>query len=333
MFNRFNGFRVLLFYSLEREIRFLDLHQGRSGANPVYYNQKKDEIKVDYRKGNEMKRKIIKIDEEACTGCGLCIPECPEGAIQIIDGKARLVSDLMCDGLGACLGHCPEGAITVEEREAEPYDERKVMENIVKAGSNTIKAHLAHLKGHGEDAYYAQAVDYLKEKHIEIPGGEEAPLAQPAEGGCPGSRSMAFSKEPSTPDAMEGERRSQLSHWPIQMHLISPNAPQYRGADLLLAADCTAFSLGDFHKDHLKGKTLAVACPKLDEGQEIYLEKLKALIDQARLNTLTVMIMQVPCCGGLLRLARKAVEEASRKIPVKAIVVGIQGNILKEEWV
>ena len=282
-----------------------------------------------------MKRKIIKIDEEKCNGCGLCIPECPEGAIQIIDGKARLVSDLMCDGLGACLGHCPEDAITIEEREAEPYDERKVMENIIKAGPNTIKAHLAHLKDHGQDDFYAEAVAYLKEKNIDIPKEEEPPMAHPPMGGCPGSRSMAFTKEApaAVTETLEGERPSQLTHWPIQMHLIGPNAPQYQGADLLLAADCTAFSLGDFHKDYLKGKTLAIACPKLDEGQEIYVEKLKALIDQAKINTLTVMIMQVPCCGGLLRLAQKAAEEAERKIPVKAVVVGIQGDILKEEWV
>jgi len=205
-----------------------------------------------------MKRSIIKIDEEKCTGCGLCIPNCPEGALQIIDGKARLVSDLMCD-----------------------EDKMKV----------------------------------------------------PAHTSCPGSQSVAFEKADTPAAALEGSRPSQLTHWPVQMHLISPNAPQYQGADLLLAADCIAFSLGDFHKDYLKGRALAIACPKLDEGQEIYLEKLKALIETAKINTLTVMIMQVPCCGGLLNLAKKAVEEAERNIPVKIIVVGIHGEILKEEWV
>ena len=280
-----------------------------------------------------MKRSIIKIDEEKCNGCGLCIPNCPEGAIQIIDDKARLISDLFCDGLGACIGHCPEGAISVEEREAEPYDERKVMENIVKQGPNTGKAHLAHLREHKQDEFLKQAIDYLKENNIDIPEEKENKMHTPHFSGCPGSKSMAFAREDAVVEVLEGERPSQLTHWPIQMHLISPNAPHYQGADLVLAADCIAYSLGDFHKDYLKGKTLAIACPKLDEGQEIYLEKLKALIDDAKINTLTVMIMQVPCCSGLLRLAQKAAEEASRKLPIKVIVVGIQGEILKEEWV
>lgn len=280
-----------------------------------------------------MKRSIIEIDEEKCTGCELCIPNCPEGAIQIIDGKARLISDLFCDGLGACLGHCPEGAISVVEREAEPYEEKTVMANIVKAGPNTIKAHLEHLKEHGQDEFLQQAIEYLEENGIDVPKDEEKKMEAKAHTGCPGSQSRAFAREDSAADTLQGERPSQLTHWPVQMHLISPNAPQYQGADMLLAADCVAFSLGDFHKDYLKDKALAIACPKLDDGQEVYVEKLKALIDSAKINTLTVMIMQVPCCGGLLRLAQQAVADAERKIPVKVVVVGIQGEILKEEWV
>lgn len=279
-----------------------------------------------------MKRSIITIDEGKCNGCELCVPNCPEGAIQIIDGKARLVSDLFCDGLGACLGHCPEGAITVEEREAEPYDERRVMANVVTYGANTIKAHLAHLKDHGQREYYQQALDYLKDHHIDVCLEEEKSM-HTHQGGCPGSRAMSFNNIEAATEVLEGKRPSQLSHWPIQMHLLSPHSPHFKGADLLLAADCTAFSLGDFHRDYLKGKALAIACPKLDEGQEIYLEKLKTLIDQAQINTLNVMIMQVPCCNGLVRLAQKAVEAASRKIPIKVTVVGIQGEVLKEEWV
>jgi hypothetical protein len=131
----------------------------------------------------------------------------------------------------------------------------------------------------------------------------------------------------------EGRRPSQLTHWPVQLHLLSPQAPHYRGSDLLLAADCTAFALGDFHKDYLKGRTLAIACPKLDDGQEVYVEKLKALIEEAQINTLTVLIMQVPCCGGLLRLAQTAAAQAARKVPIKCLVAGLQGAILKEEWV
>ena len=281
-----------------------------------------------------MKRNIIKIDADKCTGCGQCIPNCPEGAMQLIDGKARLVSDLFCDGLGACLGHCPEGAITMEEREAEPYDETKVMANVVTQGPNVIKAHLEHLRDHGQDEYLRQAIAYLGQHSVANPlDRPEPPGRHHAHAGCPGSRSMDFTA-PSAPDADKpGTRPSRLTHWPVQLHLISPMAPQYRGSDVLLCADCVAYALGDFHKDYLKGKALAIACPKLDEGQEVYVEKLKALIDKAKINTLTVMIMQVPCCGGLLRLAQQAASQATRKVPLKSIVVGLEGSILKEEWV
>jgi ferredoxin len=279
------------------------------------------------------KRKIIKIDEGKCNGCKLCIPNCPEGAIQMIDGKARLISDLFCDGLGACLGHCPQGAITIEEREAEPYDEKKVMTNIVKQGKNTIKAHLLHLKEHGETKYLQQALDYLRGNGIENPMLEEI-RAGHGMGGCPGSRIFDFrQKHPDTEADESGKRPSELRQWPIQLHLISPQAPYYQKADLLLAADCTAFTLGDFHKDFLKGKALAIACPKLDEGKDIYVEKITSLIDEAKINTLTVIIMQVPCCGGLLAIAEEALNKSKRKIPIKAIVVSLQGEILSEEWV
>lgn len=277
-----------------------------------------------------MLREIIQIDEAKCTGCGDCVPGCPEGAIQVIDGKARLVSDLMCDGLGACLGHCPEGAITIEKREAEPYDERRVMANIVKAGANTLRAHLRHLREHGQTNYLRDARAYLRENGIPEPP-EETDGGTPA--GCPGARQQAFVREDEAAGALAGKRPAQLRHWPIQMHLLSPTAPHYQKSDLLLAADCVAFSLGDFHKDFLAGKTLAIACPKLDEGQEAYVAKLRSLIDDAQINTLTVMIMQVPCCRGLLRLAQAAAEQASRKVPIKAVVVGLKGEILQEQWV
>ncbi|NIQ40094.1 MAG: 4Fe-4S dicluster domain-containing protein [Proteobacteria bacterium] len=279
-----------------------------------------------------MKRKIITIDEERCTGCELCIANCPEGAIQIIDGKARLVSDLLCDGLGACLGHCPEDAITIEEREAEDYNERTVVENILKQGPNTLKAHLAHLREHQQDEYYNQAVEYLKEQNIPIPADTESTPHLTPMGGCPGSKTMAFAREDRAAKSLVGKRPSALTHWPIQMHLLSPVAPHYQNADMVLAADCVAYSLGDFHKDYLQGKVLGIACPKLDEGQEIYLEKLKALIDMAKINTLTIMIMQVPCCRGLLHLALEAAAQADRSIPIKCIITGLQGDILKEEW-
>jgi len=282
------------------------------------------------------KRKIIEINEALCDGCGLCVPACAEGAIQIIDGKARLVSDLLCDGLGACLGHCPEGAITVTEREAEPYDERKVIATIVQQGPNTLKAHLEHLLHHNQTEFLQQALAYLEENHIPNPM-KQGGVSHKPHAGCPGSAARAFAAPTAAtggpaPDAT-GKRPSQLSHWPVQLHLVSPNAPHYQGRDLLLAADCTAYALGDFHKDYLQGKALAIACPKLDSEQEVYVEKLTAMIDEAKINTLTVMIMQVPCCRGLLALAKQAAAAAKRKVPIKCIVVGLQGDILQEEWV
>ena len=280
-----------------------------------------------------VKRKVVKIDEEKCTGCEECVPNCFEGALQIIDGKARLISDLFCDGLGACLGHCPEGAISIEEREAEPYDERRVMrENIVPKGHNTIKAHLAHLREHGANEYLNQALGYLRERGIKNPLAEPAKKPMGA-GGCPGAKMMSFPDEKAEQDDSGSARPSQLRQWPTQLHLVPPTAPYYQGKDVLLAADCTAYALGDFHKDHLKGKGLAIACPKLDSGQEMYMEKLVSMIDDAKINSLTVMIMQVPCCRGLLNLATSAAEKANRKIPIKVKVVGIKGEILQEEWV
>jgi ferredoxin len=282
------------------------------------------------------RRKIIRIDEEKCDGCGDCLPNCPEGAIQLIDGKARLISDLFCDGLGACLGHCPQGAITVEEREAAPYSEREVMANVVKQGPAVIRAHLQHLKDHQEHDYLAQAMNFLHEKKITLdePRPNLGTVPTPSHGsGCPGSRVMSFAPKSAPAPAAEGRRPSQLRHWPIQLHLLNPLAGHYRGSDLLLGADCVPFALGDFHKDYLKGKTLAIACPKLDEGQEVYVEKLTALIDEAKINTLTVMIMQVPCCHGLLRLAQEALSRAQRKVPIRCIVVSLQGEILEDNWI
>jgi ferredoxin len=289
------------------------------------------------KKGPSMKRKIISIDEEKCNGCGECVPTCPEGAIQIVNGKARLMGDLLCDGLGACLGHCPEGAISVEEREAEAYDERKVMENVIQQGETVVTSHLKHLEEHQQHEYLQQALEFLRE-----PGhGENRrlsfPNAQPQQHhgtSCPGSRFLEFARPvPAVPEASLGSRPSELAHWPIQLHLMSPLAPHYRAKDVVLAADCVAYAMGDFHRDYLQGKALAIACPKLDEGQERYLEKVIALIDQARINTLTVLIMQVPCCQGLLRLAQAAASRASRKVPIKSVVVGLQGEVLQEQWV
>ncbi|MCF6157992.1 MAG: 4Fe-4S ferredoxin [wastewater metagenome] len=151
--------------------------------------------------------------------------------------------------------------------------------------------------------------------------------------GCPGSRTIDFSEKENQEGNETGSRPSQLRQWPIQLHLVSPLAPYFQGKDVLLSADCVAYALGDFHKDYLKGKSLAIACPKLDSEQEIYIEKIKSLIDDAKINTLTILIMQVPCCFGLVQVAKEGAEKASRKIPVKQIVVGLEGNILSEEWI
>ena len=275
-----------------------------------------------------MRRNIITIDQEKCNGCGICADACPEGALQVIDGKARLVGDLLCDGLGACLSSCPEDAITVEEREAEPYNELEVMKNIVPQGSNVIQAHLQHLKSHFQTAFLAQAISYLREHRIPVDLPHESVGEQSSAHQCPGSKALSFQ---AAGQAFEDfSIPSQLTHWPIQLHLISPLAPHYRNSDLLVVADCVAYALAGFHKDYLKEKTLAIACPKLDVRQESYAEKLTALIDEAEVKSIRVMIMQVPCCNGLLRHVVEAAGRARRKVPVSCVVVGIRGEILGE---
>ena len=281
-----------------------------------------------------MLRDMIVIDEEKCNGCGLCVPNCPESALQVIDGKVRLVSDLLCDGLGACVDECPVGALEVKKVEAKPYDEKKVMENIIKAGENTIKAHLKHLYEHRQENYLNEAVEFLKSKNIKVPNYKEVEEMEMDNFlGCPGSRMMDFREEKNESEGENVIINSQLRQWPIQLHLISPLAPYFKKADLLLAADCTAFSFGNFHNEFLKGKTIAIGCPKLDEGQEIYEEKIISLIDDAKINSISVVIMEVPCCGGLLQIAQNALQKAKRKIPIKCVVIGIKGEVLQEEWV
>ncbi len=303
-------------------------------------------------KYTNMKRDILKIDEDLCNGCGQCVPNCQEGALQVIDDKVRLVSELMCDGLGACIGHCPEGAITIESREADPYNEISVMEQMKDKGKNTVIAHLKHLKDHGETGFLREGVSYLKihrevlnfnldEVISDVHNHGKVPVTQPQPqphlhegGGCPGSRTMVIEKpNGQTDNVLPADQPSELRQWPVQMHLVNPNAPYFRSADLLLAADCVAFSMGGFHGNHLKGKSLAIACPKLDQGTDSYIEKLTTMIDIAKVNTITVMMMEVPCCGGLLQMVRTALGNASRKVPVKKMIVGITGEVLQEEWV
>ena len=282
-----------------------------------------------------MKRKIINIDDDKCNGCGLCIPNCQEGALQIIDGKARLVSDLFCDGLGACLGYCPEGAISIEEREAEPYNERIVMQSIAKKGRNTILAHLEHLRDHNEQGFLKEAISYIKENEIDMSENE---MKSQTTGffTCPGSKARGFriddeKVEEKTPEIQETP--SELRQWPVQLHLLNPQASYFKNADVILAADCVAFTMGNFHSRYLKGKSLAIACPKLDSNKESYLEKLTSMIAETKINSLHVIIMEVPCCGGLVQLAKAARANAGVNIPVKQSVINIQGQIIMEEWI
>ncbi|MFC2137823.1 ATP-binding protein [Bacteroidota bacterium] len=300
-----------------------------------------------------MKREIVHIDEEKCDGCGLCIPNCHEGALQLIDGKARLISDLLCDGLGACIGHCPQEAITIEKREAEAYDEIVVMKDLINKGQNTVKAHLKHLKEHNELEYLKQGVGYLKANEKEINFSvyetikevhnvkikdnneiqQEQIQVNPIACGCPGSKEMNFAPKNLETTTETVDTPSQLAQWPVQMHLVNPRASYFINSDLLLSADCVAYSLGNFHQQHLKGKSLAIACPKLDSNMEIYVEKLTSLIDDANINTMTVMKMEVPCCGGLVQMAQMAREKAERNVPIKVQTVGIQGEILDDQWI
>lgn len=278
-----------------------------------------------------MKRSIIKIDEAKCTGCGLCIPNCPEGALQIIDGKARVVSDLFCDGLGACVGYCPEGAIEIEEREAEPYDERRVMENIARGGANVLQAHLSHLREHGEEVYLWEAVEFLKKRGIPLPPEEKtlrtstAAAAEPR--GCPGARVVNFGKgrEAAGVGKMKPPASSRLGQWPVQIHLVPPSAPYLKGADLLVAADCVPFAFAGFHDELLAGKALLVGCPKLDDTGA-YLQKLTAIFAQNEVKSVTVARMEVPCCFGIVHLVREAMKAAGRTIPLREVEIGIRGE-------
>ncbi len=292
-----------------------------------------------------MLREIVKIDEDLCNGCGDCVPNCHEGALQIIDGKARLISELMCDGLGACLGHCPQGAITIEKREADEYDEEVVIAQMIKSGKATVFAHLKHLQEHGETGFLNEALTYIKanrdimpfkisEVHELLHGEKERKHDAAGAGcGCAGSAPQSFNVAGMRLASPAGNVPSELTQWPVQMHLINPSASYFNGADLLVAADCAAFSYGNFHNDFIKGRKVVIACPKLDQGKDIYIQKLTRLIDETRVNTITVVIMEVPCCGGLSQMVQIATQSASRKVPVKEVVIGIKGEVLAEEWI
>ena len=252
------------------------------------------------------KRKIVKIDEERCTGCGLCIPNCPEGALQIIEGKARLVKEIYCDGLGAYLGRCPEGAITIEEREAVLFNE---------------KATERHL----EDLKKKEAAK--KDLACGCPGTAARMLKAP---GFPRLRfprcTRDFAGQAGLKAGGKKKSKSELINWPVQLMLVPVEAPYLKEADLLIAADCVAFSYPDFHQDFLQGKALVIGCPKLDAAT-IYEDKLAEIMKHNNIKSITVMHMEVPCCFGLNQIVGEAMRLSGKNISLKEITVGIKGDI------
>jgi Fe-S-cluster-containing hydrogenase component 2 len=243
-------------------------------------------------------RNIVKIDAEKCTGCGLCAKACAEGAIKMVDGKAQLVSDSYCDGLGACLGHCPAGAITIEPREAAAFDEQ------------AVARHLAQQPKH----------PWPQNGHARAAG--TAPMFV-----CPGLAARQLRNAEQGGDNNTGDVSSQLTHWPVQLRLVSPAAPYFADADLLLVADCVPFAMGDFHQRFLKGRRVVIGCPKLDDAG-FYIEKLTQILSAHNLRSLTVVHMEVPCCSGLTRIAREALARSGRTLDLQDVTISLQGVVL-----
>ena len=248
-----------------------------------------------------MLRKVITIDEEKCDGCGLCVPACHEGAIQIVDGKARLVSEVYCDGLGDCLGECPQGAITMETREAEEFD------------AAAVEQHLARF-----------------EAQMAVTEAKQVVQSQHAFSGCPGSAARTIQREASVhmavQDTAPAPLQSHLANWPVQIMLAPVQAPYFQGAKLLIAADCVPFSYADFHRKFVEGRTVIVGCPKLDDS-ELYIEKLTKLFQLNDLQSIEVPIMEVPCCSGLVHIVRSALAASEKKIPLTVSVIGVRGDL------
>ncbi|MFH1452590.1 MAG: 4Fe-4S binding protein [Armatimonadota bacterium] len=237
-------------------------------------------------------RNIVKIDEEKCNGCGQCVTACAEGALKIIDGKARLVSDIYCDGLGACLGHCPRDAISVIKRDAKEFDEKAVGEHL--------------------------------EKEKKVKEGEEK---EKLPCGCPGTMAREIKKTNTENSVGVSCAPSELTNWPVQLKLISPQASYFKERDIVIAADCTAFSYGAFHSEFLRDKALIIACPKLDDAAELYVDKLSELFKEANPRSVAVVRMEVPCCSGLSKIVDLAKEKSGVNIPVKEVIIGVGGEI------
>ena len=252
-------------------------------------------------------RKIIQIEEDKCNGCGVCVPNCAEGAIKIIDGKAKLVKDSYCDGLGACLGHCPQDALHIIEREAPEFDE----EEAIKSANSTTSI----------------------SNRIIAANSKPAPLQH--SGGCPGSRIMTFGNDEDkinigstiSNSDLEIKIRPQLRQWPVQLSLVPINAPFFDNADLLVTADCVPFAYANYHIDILKGKVVVMGCPKLDDI-EAYTDKLFQIINRNNIKSVTVAYMEVPCCSGIVKAVALAIQKTGKNIPVKKLCISISGNII-----
>ena len=259
-----------------------------------------------------MIRKIVQIDQEKCDGCGLCVPSCAEGAIRIVDGKASISADNLCDGLGACLGDCPRDAITIIEREADLFDEVAVEKHLEATGAAPHAAKPAHAP--------------------HAPQAAATPPASPAThgGGCPGSRAVSFA--PAAPAAAQTPGcpalcPSQLAQWPVQLTLVPTAAPYFQDADLLITADCVPLAYADYHRDFLSGKAVVVGCPKLDDNNA-YLVKLTELFRVSRVKSITVLKMEVPCCGGIAMVAKQALAASGKEIPFNVVTISIRGEVV-----
>lgn len=257
------------------------------------------------------KRKIIEIDRDKCNGCGLCTEACAESALVLDEeNKAVLVKEIYCDGMGACLDVCPTGALKIIERESEGYDPQAAYQHVLKTRGQEAAAQV-HGIGHNDQ----------NQEKTELTAACHTPA------GCPGSMAQEIQRPPSSGSVRTFSGTSELSQWPIQLHLVSPHAPYFNESDLLIAADCTAFSLGSFHQDLLKSKKLVIACPKLDDTAG-YVEKIAEILKNNTVYSLTVAIMTVPCCSGLYRIVERAVEASGININIKKVVIGIDGKIV-----
>jgi NAD-dependent dihydropyrimidine dehydrogenase PreA subunit len=283
-----------------------------------------------------MKRSIIHIHEELCNGCGVCIDACHEGAIELVDGKAKLISDIYCDGLGACLPNCPTGAIEIIEREAEEFDEEAVEKRIAeqKGRVSADEALARYVAGGQKTGHPGGHQDHGHHHHAHGHHGHHAH----GMGGCPGSMSSRIEREPekavapvmSACETMapQGKLQSELQQWPVQISLVNPAAPFFQDANLLVAADCTAYAYADFHRDFIRNHVTVIGCPKLDDNN-YYTEKLAEILKKNNIKSITVARMVVPCCGGIVQAVKQAMLQAQTIVPYREVTIGIDGQLVR----